>query len=58
MFEKKEYVVTSIDGDYAHLLEQNNDAAEDKLVARALLPENIREGSRLEYEMMMYRLTE
>jgi hypothetical protein len=58
MFEKKIYVVTSIDGDYAHLLETENAAAEDKLVARALLPEGIREGSILEYEMMMYRLAD
>ncbi len=58
MFEKRIYIVTGIDGDYAHLLEQDKEDATDKLVARALLPENIREGSVLEYEMMMYRLAE
>lgn len=55
-----EYVVESIDGDYAHL--RRTDAAEEmdgeelKLVARALLPEEIREGSRLLYEMMQYSM--
>lgn len=56
MFEKKEYTVTGIDGDYAHLLECDRQDAEDKLVARALLPDGIYEGARLSYEMMTYRL--
>lgn len=58
MFEKREYVVTSIDGDYAHLAECNQAKENDKLVARALLPEGIYEGCKLEYEMMMYRMIE
>lgn len=58
MFEKKVYMVTGIDGDYAHLLECEREDAEDKLVARALLPEGIYEGCRLGYEMMMYRMEE
>lgn len=56
MFEKKEYTVTGIDGDYAHLMECEKEDAEDKLVARALLPEGIYEGCRLSYEMMVYRI--
>ena len=56
MFEKKLYTVTGIDGDYAHLLECDREDAEDKLVARALLPEEIFEGCRLSYEMMIYRM--
>lgn len=56
MFEKKLYTVTGIDGDYAHLLECGREDAEDKLVARALLPEEIFEGCRLSYEMMIYRI--
>ena len=42
-----EYVVVSIDGDYAHL--QRTDAYEEglKLVARALLPDTIKEGTKL-----------
>lgn len=58
MFEKKAYTVTGIDGDYAHLLECGREDAEDKLVARALLPEEIYEGCRLSYEMMAYRMEE
>lgn len=56
MFEKKKYTVTGIDGDYAHLMECDREGAEDKLVARALLPEGIYEGCRLSYEMMVYRM--
>ena len=55
-----EYLVQSIDGDYAHLIrtDQQDENSEPKLVARALLPEEIREGSRLLYEMMQYTLLE
>ena len=50
------YEVVSIDGDYANL--RRTDIASDdlKLVARALLPMNISEGSRLKYEMLQYEL--
>lgn len=56
MFETMFYEVVSIDGDYANL--QKIDAPDDepKLVARALLPAEIMEGSRLKYEMMQYEL--
>ena len=56
MFEAIEYVVHSIDGDYAHLSRVDNPDEELKLVARALLPDMIREGSRLSYEMLQYTL--
>lgn len=50
-----DYEVLLIDGDYAHL--KKVDAIQDpKLVARALLPEEIREGSILHYEMLQYEL--
>lgn len=50
------YEVISIDGDYANL--KRTDIASDdiKLVARALLPAEISEGSRLRYEMLQYFL--
>lgn len=53
-----DYVVKQIDGDYAHL--QRVDAPEEplKLVARALLPDTIEEGSKLHYEMFEYTLIE
>ena len=56
MFEAVEYTVDSIDGDYAHLRRLDQPEEELKLVARALLPDSIREGSRLKYEMLQYEL--
>ncbi len=50
------YEVLSIDGDYANLKRTDEDTDECKLVARALLPPEIREGSRLKYEMLQYEL--
>lgn len=50
------YRVTRIDGDYAFLLEENALEAEEKCVARALLPEETDEGSRLLYECLQYEL--
>lgn len=52
------FEVVSIDGDYANL--KRTDATSDDLrvVARALLPEEINEGSRLRYEMFEYMLEE
>lgn len=51
-----EYIVQSIDGDYAHLRRTDTESGELKLVARALLPEEITEGSRLLYEWMQYTI--
>lgn len=56
MFEAIEYIVDSIDGDYAHLRRKDNPEDELKLVARALLPDMIREGSCLKYELLQYTL--
>ena len=56
MFEAINYVVVSIDGDYAHLQKTENPDENLKLVARALLPDAIREGSLLKYEMLQYTL--
>ena len=50
------YTVEIIDGDYAHLKKQDDESAELKLVARALLPEAIAVGSKLKYEMLQYEL--
>lgn len=49
-----EYIVESIDGDYANLRRCDMPDEETKLVARALLPEGISEGTRLKYEMLQY----
>ena len=54
--ETKYYVVVSIDGDYANLQRTDVETDDLKLVARALLPAEINEGSQLKYEMMEYEL--
>lgn len=51
-----EYIVESIDGDYAHLKRTDIESDELKLVARALLPEEIMEGTKLLYEFMQYKI--
>ncbi|MDD3251697.1 MAG: chorismate--pyruvate lyase [Lachnospiraceae bacterium] len=51
-----EYVVEQIDGDYAHLRRLDAPGEPLKLVARALLPDTIEEGSKLHYEMFEYTL--
>ena len=56
LFETCYYVVEMIDGDYAHLKKLEDESAELKLVARALLPESIVAGSKLKYEMLQYEL--
>ena len=50
------YVVDSIEGDYANLKRTDIESDDLKLVARALLPAEIVEGSRLKYEYMQYTL--
>ena len=54
--EVMEFCVESIDGDYANLRRTDIESDDLKLVARALLPPEIKEGSRLKYEMMQYEL--
>ncbi|MGN0172707.1 MAG: chorismate--pyruvate lyase [Acutalibacteraceae bacterium] len=51
-----EYVVAQIDGDYAHLRRIDAPEGEALLVARALLPFETDEGSRLRYEYGSYTL--
>ena len=53
--ETKYYIVARIDGDYAWL--NRTDAEEEPLfIARALLPEEIDEGTKLKYEMLQYEI--
>lgn len=53
--ETKYYIVARIDGDYAWL--KRTDAEEEPLfIARALLPEEIDEGTKLKYEMLQYEI--
>lgn len=51
-----EYIVDSIEGDYAQLKRTDEESDELKLVARALLPPEIMEGSKLLYEYMEYQI--
>ena len=59
-----EYIVEAIDGDYAQLRRIDKEAADSgadqelKLVARALLPAEIAEGTKLLYEWMQYSIME
>lgn len=53
-----EYIVVKIDGDYAYLRKTESPDDEDKCVARAFLPEEIMEGSRVVYEMFSYSMAE
>ena len=50
------YEVLSIDGDYANLKRTDIESDDIKLVARALLPAEIVEGTRLKYELMQYEI--
>ena len=52
------YVVESIDGDYANLRRTDIELSDLKLVARALLPDSISEGTKLKYELMQYSIVE
>lgn len=58
MFETMLYVVASIDGDYAHLQRTDVQAEDLKLVARALLPDGIAEGTKLKYDMFQYEIVD
>ena len=64
-----DYIVERIDGDYAMLKRTNLPEEEAKMVAgvspgqmtcviQPLLPEEIREGSRLHYELLQYTIVE
>ncbi len=53
-----QYQVASIDGDYANLKRIDIESDEIKLVARALLPPDISEGTKLRYEFMQYEVME
>lgn len=56
--DERYYVVERIDGDYAFL--QRTDVREDELlcVARALLPEEIDEGTKLKWAFLTYEIVD
>ncbi|MGN1123368.1 MAG: chorismate--pyruvate lyase [Eubacterium sp.] len=51
-----DYIVVKIDGDYAHLKRVDLPNEEPVLVARALLPLETDENTRLHYEMLTYTI--
>ena len=53
-----DYIVERIDGDYAMLKRTNLPEEEAQRVARARLPEELREGRRLHYELLQYTRVE
>lgn len=56
LLDKIYYTVNSLEGDYAYLKKEGDTSDELKCVARALLPAEIVEGSKLVYEMMEYSI--
>lgn len=50
------YIVDKLDGDYAELRRIDEEDDELKLVARALLPAEIGEGTKLKYECFEYEI--
>lgn len=58
MMKAFDYVVESIEGDYANLRQLGAESDELKLVAKALLPDAIMEGTKLHYEYMEYSIVE
>jgi len=52
------FEVERIDGDYAYLMRTDEAQDEPRLVARALLPDMINEGTQLKYEMLQYEVIE
>lgn len=54
--EPKNYIVKSIAGDYATLLRTDTSGEDEILVARALLPLDIDEGTSLHWENLEYTI--
>ena len=50
------YEVVSIDGDYANLKRTDIESDDIKFVARALLPAETTEGTKLKYEFLQYEI--
>ena len=54
--DERYYVVARIDGDYAFLRRTDIEDPELLQVARALLPEEIDEGTQLKYAFLQYEI--
>ena len=51
-----DYVVVKLYGDYADLKRTDIESDELLMIARALLPDEVEEGTRLRYEMFEYTI--
>lgn len=51
-----DYIVERLDGDYAMLKRVDEPEGDLKMVARALLPPEIDEGTKLHYELLQYTI--
>ena len=52
-----DYVVVKLYGDYADLKRTDIESDELLMIARALLPDDVEEGTKLHYEMFEYTIT-
>ena len=56
--EPKDYTVVRIEGEYAYLRADGEEAGEELFIAMALLPLGVDVGTRLHYEMLSYTVIE
>lgn len=56
--EPKDYIVSSIDGEYAYLTRTDKECDEDLFIALALLPPGTDTGTKLHYEFPEYTIIE
>ena len=56
--EPKDYIIVSIEGEYAYLRDEANASEGDLFIAMALLPPDVDVGTRLHYEMFSYTVIE
>lgn len=54
--EPKDYVVLTIEGEYAYLRDVEKPNEEPLFIALALLPPGVDVGTRLHYEMLSYEI--
>jgi hypothetical protein len=54
--EPKDYVISKIEGEYAHL--KDLESSEELFIAMALLPLGVDVGTKLHYEMLSYTIIE
>lgn len=56
--EPKDYIISSIEGEYAYLHDLSEKCDEDLFIAMALLPPDVTVGTKLHREMFQYTVIE